>query len=415
MRAGVVAMLLGALTAHADDGAVRTVVPTQKLRRVVLAIPPWILHSGSLRFDATGELEMSTARVAKPLSIAPDLWFGATDGLTLGVVDSRYAQTGFRGAAGGAFCVTGTAAGCPTLYNNIGLEAWQALLRGPESLVIGGGGYATNIQRGFYAAKLGLKSKITEGRLALTTMPSVLIAVNDRHVTNPNTDVLYVPVALALKLSAAATFAIGSGIKGPVDDFRHKWQIPLGASASYAIGPVLLGASWTFGTFDAAAENPAPPAPPIKGTDLRVVQGWLSYTWIHTPKRPAPVAVEVAIKPANASLLAPTQTPAQTPAEPDSKPPSAAFPGTDALPEATIATLASEHAPELTKCEGSYELSGEVTIAFAVNSKGRVTKTQLSSTIANISVTDCLLGAIRNWQFPAQSNAASGTYTITYR
>src|SRR5262249_18793057 len=156
-------------------------------------------------------------------------------------------------------------------------------------------------------------------RLALTAMPSVLIAANDRHVTNPNTDALYVPLALALKLSAAATFAIGSGIKGPVDDFRHKWQIPLGASASYAIGPVLLGASWTFGTFDAAAENPAPPAAPIKGIDLRVVQGWLSYTWIHTPKRPAPVAVEVAIQPANASLLAPTQT--QTP-EPETKRPS---------------------------------------------------------------------------------------------
>ena len=59
------ALLVSALPAHAD---------------VVRTVPPWILHQGSLRFDATTELEMSEGKVGKPVSFAPDLWYGATDG-----------------------------------------------------------------------------------------------------------------------------------------------------------------------------------------------------------------------------------------------------------------------------------------------------------------------------------------------
>src|SRR5205823_10229170 len=229
----------------------------------------------------------------------------------------------------------------------------------------------------------------------------------------PNTDQIYAPVAVALKLGAGGSFGIGSGIKGPVTKFRDNWVIPIGAYATYATGHVLIGASWVFGSFDAATDNPAAPKPPIKGVELRVLQAWISYTWYGEPRRarPRPV-VEVAVKPRVTAdpLLAPTPVP---PPAPEKAP---VFPGTTAIADSVIAELAAEHAKALASCEGSYELSGQVTIGVLVNEKGLVKRTSIASTIGNIVVSDCLLGEVRGWQFPAPPNApASGEYTITYR
>ena len=373
---------------------------------VVLAIAPWILHEGSARIDATTELEMSQGKVGKPVSLAPDAWYGATDGLTIGVVDSKYAMTGFRGSAGGAFCVTGPNDGCSTLYNDVGLEAWQAIARGPEALVIGAGGYATNIQKGFYAAKLGIKARVAEGRLSLATQPSVFVAVTDRNLAmSPNLDQLYLPVALALKLSTAASFTVGSGIKGQVRDFTHHWAIPIGASLALTIGHVQLGAAWTFGSLDVADQTAQ------HGVDQRVLQAWLSYTMFGTPRRHAspPAHVEVAVKPVVKPV---TGDPLLEPAKPERAP---AFPGTAMIADDVIAHQANEHAKELASCEGGYELHGEVTIGFLVDEKGAVKKTTVASTVGNIVVSDCVLAEVRSWKFPEGNAPASGAYTITYR
>ncbi|MDB4953382.1 MAG: hypothetical protein JWO36_951 [Myxococcales bacterium] len=241
-------------------------------------IAPWILREGTLRFDATLELGMSSGRAAKPIAIAPDLWVGVSPRLTLGLVHSRYATTGFRGSAGGGLCVTATTGGCAKLYNNIGWEAWGAVLRGPLAFVAGGGLEAVNIDRRFYDVKIGFKARYLAGRVSVTTTPSVFIAMTKRNeAMTPNTDVLYVPVGLGVKLADHVTVALGSGIKGPVSGFAKTWQIPAGISATYATGPVVVGASWVFGALVASAANPPAPAAATSGPDVRVVQAWISY------------------------------------------------------------------------------------------------------------------------------------------
>src|SRR5437870_5684896 len=114
-RLVVIALLLAQTSARADDSAVATAPAPEA--RPPLAVPPWLLARDAVRLDTTAEIELSSDRVAKPFAIAPDVWFGAADGLTVGVTESRYAASGFRGSAGNSFCVSGTSGGCQKVYN----------------------------------------------------------------------------------------------------------------------------------------------------------------------------------------------------------------------------------------------------------------------------------------------------------
>ena len=115
---------------------------------------------------------------------------------------------------------------------------------------------------------------------------------------------------------------------------------------------------------------------------------------------------------------APPPPPVPTPAPPPVAAPPAvvAEPAMMVLSSATVSLVAGDHAAQLAKCEGSNGLHGDVAISFEINAAGKVTKSQVSSTIKNTKVAACILTAVRTWQFPKPpSGAARGVYTITYQ
>ena len=379
---------------------------------------------------------MSAGREAQPVSIAPDLSYGVTDDVTLAIVHSRYATTGFRGSAGGAFCVSETTTGCAGLYNNFGLEAWTALLRGPLSIVGGGGVEDVNVDKGLYDLKLGLKARIAVRQLSFTLTPSLLIAANKRADTPANPDVLYVPVGIGLRVTRRASFAIGSGIKGPISGFDHNWQAPLGVSATYAVGPVVLGASWVYGSLVSAARNPPSPMPAVEGVDVRVMQVWISLAFGtgHAPAHAAEPTHELAPtsrRRAAAPRVAPSfiappalalqlfaaipmvpQPAARARVAPTEVPPPAL------LTKAAISTVAAEHVQETKKCQGPSPLRGGVSIEFEIDPTGAVTTSEVShaaTTVKNTRVPVCLLRALRTWRFPPQAGAIKGVYTVSFQ
>jgi len=86
------------------------------------------------------------------------------------------------------------------------------------------------------------------------------------------------------------------------------------------------------------------------------------------------------------------------------------------LAPATVSLVAADHAAQLSKCEGTDPLHGDVAITFEINAAGRVLSSQLNSTIHNIKVAACILSAVKTWQFPKPpSGAAKGVYTISYQ
>ncbi len=97
-------------------------------------------------------------------------------------------------------------------------------------------------------------------------------------------------------------------------------------------------------------------------------------------------------------------------------PPLVVAPQVARLSQGSIDGVASQHRGELSKCEGTDELHGEVSVKFEVNAAGRVVKSQVASSLKNSRVTGCILRTVQGWQFPKPpSGAAEGTYTMSYQ
>lgn len=241
-----------------------------------VAAPGLTLPAGKVNLAVNAEVGMSEGAALEPLALAPDVSYGVDDALTVALVHSRFATTGFRAAAGGGLCVSGTDGGCPNVYDNAGAEAWYRLGSGSVALAGGGGFHAISFDGGFYAAKLGLKARWSSGAFALQTLPSVFVAVTERSAENVAgtrvfPDRLWLPVQAMYRVTADVTLGAGSGIKGPVQGFGDAWQVPLGAMVQYTVDPSLgLGASLVFGQVVGGGD--------ATGFDYRGVQIWLSYT-----------------------------------------------------------------------------------------------------------------------------------------
>jgi TonB family protein len=86
------------------------------------------------------------------------------------------------------------------------------------------------------------------------------------------------------------------------------------------------------------------------------------------------------------------------------------------LAHAVIDRVASDHARELSGCDGGEELHGEVTVKFSVNTSGKVMQAQIATGIKRPQVAGCILRLIQKWQFPPQGGAgAQGTYTLVFQ
>jgi hypothetical protein len=142
---------------------------------------------------------------------------------------------------------------------------------------------------------------------------------------------------------------------------------------------------------------------------------------VATTEDPTPALEATAIPKAEPVQATPPPAPTPTPPPPPPAPTPAApavvaEPTMMVLSSTTVSLVAGDHAGQLAKCEGSDALHGDIAVTFEINGAGRVTKSQVSSTIKNIKVVSCILTAVRSWQFPKPpSGAAKGVYTITYQ
>ena len=142
----------------------------------LLVVVPATAAAGPLDVALSVETNVSEGVAFDQVSIAPDVTYGATDALTVGVFHSTFALTGFRGLAGGGLCVTGDDVGCPNVYDNVGAEAWYVLARGAVTASAVAGVHATSLDKGWAVAKLGAKLRLDHGRLFVVSQPSVHVA-----------------------------------------------------------------------------------------------------------------------------------------------------------------------------------------------------------------------------------------------
>ena len=94
---------------------------------------PLALPAGSIAAELTIEANLAHHFWAQPLSLAPDVWWGATDRLTLGLVHSNASVDRF--SPGASLCVrTDDVLYCDAVYRGSGLDARYLAVTGPISI-----------------------------------------------------------------------------------------------------------------------------------------------------------------------------------------------------------------------------------------------------------------------------------------
>jgi eukaryotic-like serine/threonine-protein kinase len=117
-----------------------------------------------------------------------------------------------------------------------------------------------------------------------------------------------------------------------------------------------------------------------------------------------------AAQPAEQVTAAPPAAPV-TPAAEQSDEPRIAM-----LSNATVSATAADHANQIAACEARVTVRGDVSVAFQIDATGKVTRSQLTSTIKNPKVAACILRAVQSWKFAKPpSGAAKGVYSISYQ
>ena len=222
------------------------------------------LPAGSLAFMATVQAGLSAdavgGEVGNPLSIAPDVWYGVNERLSLGAVTSIPAVTGFwsgalGGLAGTGVCVSdepGTdpavLAGCTKAFDNAGLEGLFALKADDSTgIALDVGFHAVSFDASFYSAKVGARGALRSGRIGVGVVPSVLVAITERGDVDGdsggNLDRIQLPVDLALHFTPSFQIGVQSGIRGSLQHFGDDYTVPVALGAILMVNEHILAAA----------------------------------------------------------------------------------------------------------------------------------------------------------------------------
>lgn len=203
------------------------------------------LSLGQGMWEVVGNIEMgfSESNAFQPTSLAPDIYYGVTDALTVGVTHSNRALS-LIGAAGGGFCTTGESGFCPNAYRNLQVEGRYAFTLGPFDLAPNVGFWFPEVDPVLLQLRLGATGRWTFGSIALIVDPWVTVSLSNR---DQNPELLNIPVFLSFQAAERLSIWIGTGFNTTLDDFNDAILIPLAIGAEFAITNWLdVGGSFGF-------------------------------------------------------------------------------------------------------------------------------------------------------------------------
>jgi hypothetical protein len=183
--------------------------------------PEGLLHSRIL-------LHINTSRdlVGKPISLAPDFYYGVTDSLQIGLLHNL--PMGWLTRPGAGICLAGTDNGCPHVYNNVGFDLLYGLLFGDVNLSLHSSFFLLQVADPTpMMLTVGMAGKIHFSRdFAIFFDPQIGLALNQRD--NGNEHQVFLPVELQFQLAAPVALKLLTGITGPLSGFSDAYQVPVG-------------------------------------------------------------------------------------------------------------------------------------------------------------------------------------------
>jgi len=204
---------------------------------------PLVLPKGALAAELTIEANLAHNFWGEPLSLAPDVWWGATDRLTLGLVHSNASLDRF--APGASPCiVTDDVLYCDAVYHGSGLDARYALndLVAPRARFV-----LRDIAPMKPALMLGALAKWSRGRFGITLDPYLQLGVANQELGNRTQ--LWVPIELAMQPTCRWQFALSTGWNTIIKNIEDGWHVPIAVGVrARATQHLDVGATLGFAT-----------------------------------------------------------------------------------------------------------------------------------------------------------------------
>ena len=196
---------------------------------------PLTLDQGMLEIRGdTLQINMSSDAVAKPFSIAPDIFYGVSKKLSVGLTHST------------GICLAGTDNGCAKVYNDVGIEALYSLMSQGNFQVAGRGGLqAVAIDPFAFGLNIGIRGRLNVGNIAIVFDPGVYVGFTERDTVQK--EVVTVPVQVQFQVNNQTNAFVSTGINGPLDGFGDAFTVPIGVGATFAVNNRLdFGAEFAF-------------------------------------------------------------------------------------------------------------------------------------------------------------------------
>lgn len=223
----VSACAVALLAVHARPALADEPDPNKPVEVMTLPKGAWIIN-GFI------ETNLSKGSAGKPISIVPDGWYGVDDKLSVGLVHSSIAMTGFVGAVADSICVTGVNNGCAKPYKTVGGLA-RYRLQAPY--VIEGGLVVSNTQPFSLDLKLGGGGRWRFKKYTVEVAPNLLIAVTQRTsgtmLTAPHSERLNVPATGGYAVTPKLELEAQLGFSVPFNRAGDYFTIPFAFGGRY--------------------------------------------------------------------------------------------------------------------------------------------------------------------------------------
>jgi hypothetical protein len=199
------------------------------------------LPKGRVLLDVYFAASLVSSSEFEPFSLSPDVWYGATEELTVGLVHSSVGGSGFMGGTGTSLCLTGTAGGCSDVYKGFGIDARYKLKTGMLAYAAEGGLYIQTFDPFALAIKLGLVARWQKDKIAVEATPNLAVGLAGRtqgegmaEVT-VNGETLSLPVTGLYAITPQIAAALQTGLKLPFENTADTWGVPLSIGGFYHV------------------------------------------------------------------------------------------------------------------------------------------------------------------------------------
>jgi hypothetical protein len=216
--------------------AIATATATARAEPDDIVTRPLVLPRGGFLAALTAEIELAPHLVAEPLQLAPDVWYGVTSRLTVGLVHSDPSLD--RIQTGRTFCFTHGTLTCTHFYGGSGLDARYQLhpAIAPRIRVL-----VRETDPFEPAVTLGALVHVHRTRFALTADPYLQLGL--ANTSSGNRAQLWLPVVLSLQPTCRWLLSLHTGMNSELATWPDAIRIPIGISATARITRTLDGSA----------------------------------------------------------------------------------------------------------------------------------------------------------------------------